>query len=247
MAGNVPRQAPSPGPGPHQPNGIGGAALGLGGPLPQAGHQMDMNHLWNMVQELSAQLAENRAHVSHILNGVQQIQVRAAEDGASPTITEVNGELQANRAAELATVHNQLSAANRKVAALEASNEEFKQLVTDFENAMELILTKLRPYAYHHAQAINATKAHYNHLLEQERAANLQMRLQLVDWQDGLRRVNTYAREALNHSSEARLPYIRRIAGLKNENRTLRRLAGWPERDDSSDEEEDEKDEERAA
>ena len=36
-----------------------------------------------------------------------------------------------------------------------------------------------------------------------------------------------YARVALREHGDARLPYLRRIAALKGENRVLRSLAGW--------------------
>jgi hypothetical protein len=61
--------------------------------LPSSGQQTDMTHLWNLVQQLSEALAENRAQTAGIINGVQQIQARAATDGSIPTATQVNGEL----------------------------------------------------------------------------------------------------------------------------------------------------------
>ena len=39
-----------------------------------------------------------------------------------------------------------------------------------------------------------------------------------------------YARVALREQADGSLPYLRRIAALKSENRVLRSLAGWEER-----------------
>ncbi|KAK8241790.1 hypothetical protein HDK77DRAFT_265594 [Phyllosticta capitalensis] len=72
MANSLPRQSPSPGPG-HQPNGSGGMPNLVNGLL-SGGHQTDVNHLWQVVQQLSDVLAENRSQTANIMNNVQQIQ-----------------------------------------------------------------------------------------------------------------------------------------------------------------------------
>ena len=63
--------------------------------LPSGGQQTDMNHLWSVVQQLSAMLEENRAQTLGIVNGVQAIQARAVEEGGvgNLSIREVNGEI----------------------------------------------------------------------------------------------------------------------------------------------------------
>jgi hypothetical protein len=110
---NMPRAAPSPtalqpgsqtngmimgggggpGGGPPQTNGGGGIPMVNG--LPSGGQQTDMNYLWNVVQQLSQMLEENRAQTVGIVNGVQAIQQRATEEGAvgGMGIQEVNGQL----------------------------------------------------------------------------------------------------------------------------------------------------------
>jgi len=83
-----------------------------------------MNHLWSVVQQLSEVLAENRAQTVGIVNSVQQIQVRlsqptmtpffhiretdgleyqarAAQEGGSPTLAQVNGELSGKSSSAL--------------------------------------------------------------------------------------------------------------------------------------------------
>lgn len=71
---NMSRQSPSPSPqhGISQPNGAGGMAAGL--PM-NAGHQMDLNHLYEMVVELSDVLKHNREMTRGIINSAEEIMV----------------------------------------------------------------------------------------------------------------------------------------------------------------------------
>lgn len=110
--------------------------------------------------------------------------------------------------------------------------------MTDYENALTLLLEKLRPYAYTQTTSILALHKHYQTLLDAERATSMQLRLEHSEWQAGLGRVAEYARHALKLQSQGDEGLIAEIRGLKEENRVLRRLAGWEEREgDSSDEE----------
>ncbi|KAK8184601.1 hypothetical protein BC567DRAFT_140483, partial [Phyllosticta citribraziliensis] len=248
MANSLPRQSPSPGPG-HQPNGSGGMPNLVNGLL-SGGHQTDMNHLWQVVQQLSDVLAENRSQTANIMNSVQQIQAcaepeqssaRAAQDGSPPTVAQVNGDISAanNRAqlAEINSLRTQLQAAQSKISSLESQNSALQGLVSDYESSVTAILEKLRPFTFRHEQAILALHSHYNTLLEKERQQNLELRLEHQEWQAGLGRAAQFARAALKESSEASLPHERKIKELKAENKLLRRLAGWEEVSDSDDEE----------
>lgn len=66
----------------------------------------------------------------------------------------------------------------------------------------------------------------------------MQIRLEHAEWQTGLGRVAEYARMALKAQSEADVPWLREVRELREENRVLRRLAGWEERAGDSSEEE---------
>lgn len=67
----------------------------------------------------------------------------------------------------------------------------------------------------------------------------MQLRLEHAEWQAGLGRVAEHARQALKVQSQAEAPLVAEIRSLKEENRVLRQLAGWEEREESSDEEEE--------
>lgn len=122
---------------------------------------------------------------------------------------------------------------------LEAEVEAFDNLLNDYENGMKLILDKLRPYAFNHQQAIIAIHKHYNTMLEQERQEKLEQSLEHARWQAGLGRVAESARQALRAQNEDSLPYVSKIAELKHENKILRRLVGWEEAEDSSEDEDE--------
>ena len=144
----------------------------------------------------------------------------------------------ASRNAELASLHSQLSSAHREIVSLDSENASLRHLVNDYERGMQLVLEKLRPFAFQQAQTLTATRAHYNALLEAERQTNLELRLEHQAWQAGLARVANYTRMAFLEHSQSLLPYIRKIAGLKSENKALRRIVGWEDPPDSSDDEE---------
>jgi len=146
----------------------------------------------------------------------------------------------ASQAAELQTLTQKLTTARTDISTLTQSNTTLSTLLTDYENALTLLLDKLRPYAFNQTQAILSLHKHYNGLLDQERATSMQLRLEHAEWQAGLGRVAEYARGALATSGEVERGLKGDIRELREENRVLRRLAGWEEREGgaSSDEEE---------
>ncbi|CAI6332684.1 unnamed protein product [Periconia digitata] len=229
---------------PPQTNGGGGTIPMVNG-LPSGGQQTDMNYLWSVVQQLSQMLDENRAQTAGIINGVQSLRQRAAEDGGSVGgmgIREVNGELDAaSRAAEITDLQSRLSNAETTINSLNSTNSQLASLLTDYENALTLLLEKLRPYAYTQTQAIISLHKHYQGLLDTERNTSMQMRLEHAEWQAGLGRVAEYARGALKGQAESEMGLRSEIRELKEENRVLRRLAGWEAKPDSENEEDQEK------
>lgn len=114
--GNMARQTPSPSPPPSPQHGVGqvnggGAMAGMVSGVPMnAGHQMDLNHLYEMVIELSDVLKNNREMTRGIIASAEDIMVcrsrsckwssvtnilqrRANSEGASPSLQQVNGEI----------------------------------------------------------------------------------------------------------------------------------------------------------
>ncbi|KAF3010050.1 hypothetical protein E8E13_011527 [Curvularia kusanoi] len=219
---NMPRNAPSPSPSqtsggvPPQMNGVSSMSAPQNGSvpmvngLPSGGQQTDMNHLWSVVQQLSAMLEENKAATAGVLSGVAALQARgydaqtqhmaeSGRDGGEGGRGEgVNG---AEASATVADLTSRLSAAESQISSLTTHTASLTSLVTDYENALTLLLDKLRPFAYSQTNSILALHKHYNTLLDAERATSMQLRLEHAEWQAGLGRVAEYARMALKSQS----------------------------------------------
>lgn len=92
---NVPRQSMSPGL-PHpstQANGGGmGQAVNANMSM-NAGHQMDLHHLYEMVLELSEVLKNNREVTKSIVSSAEEIMKHGSSEGASAAMQQVNGEI----------------------------------------------------------------------------------------------------------------------------------------------------------
>ncbi|KAG9380952.1 hypothetical protein A1F94_008272 [Pyrenophora tritici-repentis] len=150
-------------------------------------------------------------------------------------MSQVNGEINAATQAHL---QSQLSAAQATVASLTSTNSSLSALLTDYESALTLLLDKLRPYAYSQTNAILALHKHYQTLLDQERSTSMSLRLEHAEWQAGLSRVAENARNALRMQGEVEAGLRGTCKELAEENRVLRRMVGWEEREQSDDEEE---------
>ncbi|KAI9835982.1 MAG: hypothetical protein M1837_003549 [Sclerophora amabilis] len=217
--------------------GPGGAGPAMGAPgagvniFPTAaGHQMDLNHLWSIVQELSAQLKENRDSTQHIVGRVAELRRRAeaGEGGMSELLRAVNGDENARNVAELHTRIDGLTATN---AALDNECNELSVLVGNYEAGVGKILEMVRNYSYEHNQALNGTHRYYMNELARERQENINLQQQHFETQAGLRKVAGILREGIRQSDEE-LDQISIIAGLRRENRCLRQLVGWPVEDE---------------
>ena len=145
----------------------------------------------------------------------------------------------ATRTAELSNLQAQLSSAQQTISSLTATNTSLSTLLNDYESALTLLLDKLRPYAYSQTSAILVLHKHYQTLLDQERSTSMALRLEHAEWQAGLSRVAENARAALRGQSEVEESLRTERKELAEENRVLRRMVGWEERDNSDDEGED--------
>jgi hypothetical protein len=142
-------------------------------------------------------------------------------------------------AATVANLQSQLTAAQSTIASLTSTNSSLSTLLTDYESALTLLLDKLRPYAYSQTSAMLALHKYYQSLLDQERSTSMGLRLEHADWQAGLSRVAENARNALRCQSEIEQGLRGRCKELGEENRVLRRMVGWEERESSDDEAKD--------
>ncbi|KAG9616149.1 hypothetical protein KCV04_g15929, partial [Aureobasidium melanogenum] len=152
----------------------------------------------------------------------------------------------------------QLSDALSRITELETECKEANEVIDYAEEIVEKFKLQVREYAHSHQSATigkafssftqglpliytPALHAHYNSLLETSRNETIQAQLTHQAWQASLLRLSENLRLAQSAHEEGTLPYRRRIAALKEENRILRAKAGWEPASDSenSDDEDD--------
>ena len=150
-----------------------------------------------------------------------------------------------------------MSDALSRITELETECKEANEVIDYAEEVVEKFKLQIQDYAHSHQTAtigktissitqplpltyILALHAHYNSLLETSRNETIQAQLTHQSWQASLLRLAENLRLAHSAHEEGSLPYRRRIAALKEENRILRAKAGWePASDSENSEDED--------
>ncbi|KAK6007123.1 hypothetical protein QM012_006131 [Aureobasidium pullulans] len=220
----------------------------LGGGMPSAGHHSDMQHIWSLVQELSSVLQQNREQYDELQDGLARAQTRPTENGVltngdanALSRSTVSHAPHASSDAGTTALQAQLSDALSRVTELETECKEANEVIDYAEEIVEKFKLQIREYAHSHQTATIALHAHYNSLLETSRNETIQAQLTHQAWQASLMRLSENLRQAQRAHEEGSLPYRRRIAALKEENRILRAKAGWEPASDSegSDDEHD--------
>ncbi|KAA6412366.1 MAG: hypothetical protein FRX48_03356 [Lasallia pustulata] len=220
------RQAPSPIVGQHQANNSngGGAMNGMNVGLPMnAGSQMDYNLLYQKVMELAQVLHENREETKGIVASAEELATRATANGATPSLEEANGEITAARIADL---NRQISVEQSKVRILMREQHENTKLIGEYETAVGNIVEMVRNYSYNNNMEKIAIRKHYNKILQDEKDAHLDARLERDDWHAKFMRCVEMLRTAHRlRCDEEEEPTIL-IAGLQNEVRVYRDALG---------------------
>ncbi|KAL2796773.1 hypothetical protein BJX66DRAFT_299286 [Aspergillus keveii] len=220
----VPRQ-PIPSPiatPPPQVNGAGMAGMNGGVPM-NAGHQMDLRHLFDMVLELSEVLKNNRDMTKSIVSSAEEIMKRSSSEGTSPSIQQVNGEITSARIAEL---ERALAKEKRSVEILRNEQVENTKLIGEYEAAVGTMVEQIRNYCHNNNMNYLSQKRHYNNLLQAERDSHLESRLDRDHWHAQTMKCAEMIRTAYRlRCEEEELP-IRIVAGLQNEVRAYRNALG---------------------
>ncbi|KAL9600208.1 MAG: hypothetical protein Q9219_003351 [cf. Caloplaca sp. 3 TL-2023] len=216
---NNSRAAPS-----QQVNGNGGPMSGMNLSMPMnAGHQMDVNMLYQKVLELSEVLKENREKTQGIVTGAEELATRAAANGASPSLQEANAEISAARVAEL---EKQLAHEQNRIRTIIREQKENTKLIGEYETAVGSIVEMVRNYSYNNKQERTSISLQYNRLLQDEKDAHLAVRLEKDDWHAKFMRSVEMLREAYRlRCEEEELP-VRIVSGLQNEVRAYRNALG---------------------
>ncbi|KAL3247346.1 hypothetical protein ABHI18_012435 [Aspergillus niger] len=226
---NIPRPSMSPAI-PHPPAQVNGGGMpGMNGAVPMnAGHQMDLHHLYDMVLELSDVLKNNREMTKSIVTSAEEIMKRSGSEGANPTLQQVNGEITGARITEL---ERALAKERRLVEVLRTEQAENAKLIGEYEATLGTMVEQIRNYCQNNNMHYLSQKRHYNNLLQAERDSHLESRLDRDYWHAQTMKCAEMIRTAYRlRSEEEELP-IRIVAGLQNEVRAYRNALGMePER-----------------
>ncbi|PLN77607.1 hypothetical protein BDW42DRAFT_156451 [Aspergillus taichungensis] len=221
---NVPRQSMSPAM-PHTPGQVNGGGMpGMNAGIPMnAGHQMDLHHLYDMVLELSDVLKNNREMTKNIVTSAEEIMRRSSSDGASPNMQQVNGEITAARIADL---ERALAKEKRIVEVLKNEQAENTKLIGEYEAAVGTMVEQIRNYCQNNNMQYLAQKRHYNSLLQAERDSHLESRLDRDHWHAQTMKCAEMIRTAYRLRCEEEVVPLRIVAGLQNEVRAYRHALG---------------------
>ncbi|KAL3422851.1 hypothetical protein PVAG01_04598 [Phlyctema vagabunda] len=219
------RQAP---PSPAQnmnPNGMnGGMGMGAGYPTP-AGHQQDLNHIMQMVENLSAQLAQNNAMTSNIV----EMTGRVREIAQKHNLT--NEELIVLSAhsidGQARNLDKELSELEKKYDAACYDREEWKKLSVYCCQVLSNILDLARDFKFKHEADTLTWHRNYRDQLAAEREENLKLRCEINDMRAAAIRSNTHMNDLRRHISDSKAFYEQevRITQWRQQARFWKRMA----------------------
>lgn len=240
--------------------GAGNAAMytGMNGSImPSAGHYADMQTLMQNMETLSGWLQQNREEWTQLQDGlsrVERMQDRLPREEMPQQNGDAAGMIRALLFARIyllrltSLAHDDgptttqlsaaLSAAQTRISHLESTLNTHAHLQTLYEETLADATERIRQYTFEQQQHTLALHKHYTHLLSESRNETIEAQLTHQAWQGHMGRLSEGLREAMKAREEERRPWLGRIKGLKEENRVLRRMAGWEAVEDSDDEEE---------
>ncbi|PWW78313.1 hypothetical protein C7212DRAFT_200176 [Tuber magnatum] len=195
--------------------------------FPTAGHQMDLNHLWQQVQELSAILAQNRESTAGLVRRADEIRSRTNSGEALPHLRESNGEANGTHDVGLEAENRALRQENHH---LQTENEDLSLLVQDYETVLDKVLEGLRVYAHEHTVSTINIHQTYTNQLASERQANAILRQNETESQARLTGISKMLREAYEQDTALEPEIL--IEGLKVENDALREALGLPKEEE---------------
>ncbi|CRG89700.1 hypothetical protein PISL3812_06739 [Talaromyces islandicus] len=223
---NMARQPPSPAAQHAVPQANGGGPVGnnmMAGLPMNAGHQMDLNNLYEMVIEFSDVLKHNREMTRGIVASAEELMRRSTAEGASSDIQQIGGEISAARIAEL---ERALAKERHTVDILKREQVENTKLIGDFESSLGIIVEQIRNYCQDNNMYFLAQKKDYNSLLQAERDAHLASRLDRDHWHAQTIRLAEMLRTAYRLRCEEDVAPTRVVQGLQSEVRALRSALG---------------------
>lgn len=126
-------------------------------------------------------------------------------------------------------MRHDLHAAHTTISTLHRESRENARLIGDYESALGSIVEMVRNSAYNQSTAATTLATHYNRLLQEEKDAHLEARLEAGEWRERYGRVVEMLREGYRRSCEEEGGGVGVVRGLQEEVRALRKVVGLPE------------------
>lgn len=121
---------------------------------------------------------------------------------------------------------HQLHTAHRTISTLSRENRENTRLIGDYEVALGSVVEMVRNYAYSQNQAAATLATHYNRLLQEEKDAHLEARLEGGEWRGRFERCVEMLREGYRRACEEEGVEEEVVRELREEVRGLRKVVG---------------------
>ena len=131
-----------------------------------------------------------------------------------------------HKAARIADLERRLLIANTKLSILLSEQKENTALIGEWEHEVGKLVEKIREHTFNNKAELYAQAQHYNKLLQEEKNAHLQARLEKDEWHKRFMRSVGMLREAYRLACEEEEMPVRVVSGLQNEVRALRSALG---------------------
>lgn len=208
-------------------NGLNGSnmpALVNGYPTP-AGYQAELAYIYNMVEVLSQQLAENKRALEDVVASVGRVRNRARTQSLG------NEELISSAADDLGTqeanIDTTISLLTELFERAKFSRDEYRTLSTHYASVIAAMLKQLHDYKQKHVADVASWHRSYRAQLAEERAENTRLREQIWEMQAHAGKANENLRQFRSKYDEDGARWERRIdmKAMRQELRFWKRMA----------------------
>ncbi|RMZ79319.1 hypothetical protein DV737_g3471, partial [Chaetothyriales sp. CBS 132003] len=190
-----------------------------------AGHQQDLNYLFDKIQELSKLLASNREKVRELTKKAEDAGKRALANGTHPD-TDGEGSVQTD-GARILELERELKQRDYLIDAYKHEQRENTTLIGLYEHTVGTMTEQIRNYCLGIEQRFLDQQRHYNNLLQLEKDDHLKSRLERDEYFAQTLKVSGQIRHANRLRTDEWCDEFRVIAALQTQVRCLRRVAGW--------------------
>ncbi|KUI55468.1 hypothetical protein VP1G_02753 [Cytospora mali] len=208
-------------------NGLNGGnvpAMVTGYPTP-AGYQAELAYIYNMVEVLSQQLAENKRALEDVVASVGRVRSRARIQslGNEDLLTSAADELGSQEA----NMDTTISLLTELFERAKFSRDEYRNLSAQYASVIAAMLKQFHDYKQKHMADVAAWHRSYRAQLAEERAENTRLREQIWEMQAHAGKANENLRQFRTKYDEDRARWEKRVdtKAMRQELRFWKRMA----------------------